>query len=70
MDLSYGEEYDRYRDEVRAFLSDNWPPKGAGQGALASGAGRSLSYLYNRENFKLNRSAALAEWRQLAACSQ
>ena len=22
---------------------------------------------YNRENFKLNRSAALAEWRQLAA---
>ena len=23
--------------------------------------------LYNRENFKLNRSAALAEWRQLAA---
>ena len=43
MDLSYGEEYDRYRNEVRAFLSDNWPPKGAGQGALASGAGRSLS---------------------------
>ena len=24
-------------------------------------------HLYNRENFKLNRSAALAEWRQLAA---
>ena len=23
--------------------------------------------LYNRETFKLNRSAALAEWRQLAA---
>jgi putative transposase len=23
-------------------------------------------HLYNRENFKLNRSAALAEWRQLA----
>ncbi len=23
--------------------------------------------LYNRENFKLNRSTALAEWRQLAA---
>ena len=24
-------------------------------------------HLYNREHFKLNRSAALAEWRQLAA---
>ena len=24
-------------------------------------------HLYNRERFKLNRSAALAEWRQLAA---
>ena len=24
-------------------------------------------HLYNRENFKLNRSAALAEWRQLVA---
>ena len=24
-------------------------------------------HLYNRENFKLNRWAALAEWRQLAA---
>ena len=24
-------------------------------------------HLYNRENFKLNRSAALVEWRQLAA---
>ena len=24
-------------------------------------------HLYNRESFKLNRSAALAEWRQLAA---
>ncbi len=24
-------------------------------------------HLYNREIFKLNRSAALAEWRQLAA---
>ncbi|MFP6729547.1 MAG: IS6 family transposase, partial [Alphaproteobacteria bacterium] len=24
-------------------------------------------HLYNRENFKLNRSIALAEWRQLAA---
>ena len=24
-------------------------------------------HLYNRETFKLNRSAALAEWRQLAA---
>jgi len=24
-------------------------------------------HLYNRKNFKLNRNAALAEWRQLAA---
>ncbi len=24
-------------------------------------------HLYNREDFKLNRSAALAEWRRLAA---
>ena len=24
-------------------------------------------HLYNREDFKLNRSAALAEWRQLTA---
>ncbi len=24
-------------------------------------------HLYNREDFKLNRSGALAEWRQLAA---
>jgi len=24
-------------------------------------------HLYSRENFKLNRAAALAEWRQLAA---
>ena len=24
-------------------------------------------HVYNRDNFKLNRSAALAEWRQLAA---
>jgi putative transposase len=24
-------------------------------------------HLYNRENFKLNRTAALSEWRQLAA---
>jgi putative transposase len=24
-------------------------------------------HLYNRENFKLNRAAAVAEWRQLAA---
>ena len=24
-------------------------------------------HLYNRENFKLNRAAALAEWRELSA---
>ncbi len=26
-----------------------------------------LGYLYSRKNFKLNRSAALAEWRELCA---
>jgi alkylation response protein AidB-like acyl-CoA dehydrogenase len=28
MDLSYGEEYETYRAEVRAFLAANWPPRG------------------------------------------
>jgi alkylation response protein AidB-like acyl-CoA dehydrogenase len=28
MDLSFGPEYDAYRGEVRAFLKENWPPKG------------------------------------------
>jgi len=28
MDLSYGEEYEQFRTEVRAFLKDVWPPKG------------------------------------------
>ena len=28
MDLSYGEEYEAYRGEVRAFLEANWPPRG------------------------------------------
>ena len=26
MDLSYGEEYEAFRAEVRAFLEENWPP--------------------------------------------
>ncbi len=26
MDLAYGEEYDRFRAEVRTFLEENWPP--------------------------------------------
>jgi alkylation response protein AidB-like acyl-CoA dehydrogenase len=29
MDLSYGADYDRYREEVRTFLDANWPPRGA-----------------------------------------
>ena len=29
MDLSYGPEYDVFRDEVKSFLGDNWPLKGA-----------------------------------------
>ena len=28
MDLSYGEEYEEFRRDVRAFLAENWPPKG------------------------------------------
>ena len=28
MDLSYGEEYEEFRREVKAFLADNWPPRG------------------------------------------
>ncbi len=28
MDLSYGPEYDAFREEVRSFLSSHWPPKG------------------------------------------
>jgi alkylation response protein AidB-like acyl-CoA dehydrogenase len=29
MDLSYGKEYEDFRAELCAFLSENWPPKGA-----------------------------------------
>ncbi len=29
MDLRYSEEYEEFREEVRAFLAENWPPKGA-----------------------------------------
>jgi len=28
MDLSYGKEYEDFREEVRAFLAASWPPKG------------------------------------------
>ena len=28
MDLEYSEEYRRFADEVRAFLAEQWPPKG------------------------------------------
>ena len=28
MDLSYGPEYETYREEVKAFLAENWPLKG------------------------------------------
>ena len=28
MDLSYGPEYEAFRDEVKAFLADGWPLKG------------------------------------------
>jgi alkylation response protein AidB-like acyl-CoA dehydrogenase len=28
MDLAYGAEYEAFRTEVRAFLLENWPPKG------------------------------------------
>jgi alkylation response protein AidB-like acyl-CoA dehydrogenase len=29
MDLSYGDEYGELRAQVRSFLEENWPPKGA-----------------------------------------
>ena len=29
MDLRYTDEYERFRDEVRAFLAKSWPPAGA-----------------------------------------
>jgi alkylation response protein AidB-like acyl-CoA dehydrogenase len=29
MDLSYGPEYEAFRGEVRSFLAEHWPPKGA-----------------------------------------
>ena len=29
MDLRYSEEYEQFRAQVRAFLAENWPPKGA-----------------------------------------
>jgi alkylation response protein AidB-like acyl-CoA dehydrogenase len=29
MDLSYGPEYEAFRDEVRSFLEESWPPGGA-----------------------------------------
>jgi alkylation response protein AidB-like acyl-CoA dehydrogenase len=28
MDLSYSEEYERFRAEVQAFLNQHWPPQG------------------------------------------
>ncbi len=34
MDLSYGPEYEEYRNQLRSFLADNWPPQGSdGRGA-------------------------------------
>ena len=29
MDLSYGEEYEKFREELRGWLSEHWPPQGA-----------------------------------------
>ena len=31
MDLSYGEEVEAFRGEVKAFLDANWPPKDDGK---------------------------------------
>ena len=28
MDLSYGEEYETFREEVRSWLGENWPLQG------------------------------------------
>ena len=49
-------------------LSPLWSAKGAtraGCGVRMSVWGLQERHLYSRTNFKLNRAAALAEWRQL-----
>ena len=56
------------------LLHETWPPPQpllSAQGATGAGCGVRLSeglqerHLYPCTNFKLNRAAALAEWRQL-----
>ena len=49
------------------FRSAKWFQKFASINASVHNPFNQERHLYNRENFKPNRSAALAEWRQLAA---
>ena len=50
MDLSYGKQYDDFRAEVRAFLKQSWPPKGAADRSEGARQFRELAiargYLY------------------------
>ena len=50
MDLSYGKQYEEFRAEVRAFLKQSWPPKGAADRAEGARQFRELAiargYLY------------------------
>ena len=38
MDLSYGAEYEAFREEVKTFLSENWNPEGPDGGRPDQGA--------------------------------
>jgi alkylation response protein AidB-like acyl-CoA dehydrogenase len=50
LDLAFGPEYDAFRQEVTAFLAENWPPAGGGESKAAAVAFRRLAtekgYLY------------------------
>ena len=32
MDLSFGPEYDDFRQELQGFLAEHWPPDGGAEG--------------------------------------
>ena len=39
MDLSYGPEYEAFREEVRSFVASNWPLEGGEQDLPLEGPG-------------------------------
>ena len=56
------------RNPAPFSLLGPWSAKGAtgaGCGVMLAVRGLQERHLYSRTNFKLNRTAALAEWRQL-----